>query len=142
LIVCADTSFLASRYIPGAHSAEADRRMLGLPSVWLTPLNRAELAHAINRHVFRDRMSSSEASMAWRDFEHDCVAGIWLLADLPQKAWHTSIDLARRFGPTLGVRTLDSLHVACALELRADRFWTFDTRQEQLAQAAGLDTSA
>jgi hypothetical protein len=29
-----------------------------------------------------------------------------------------------------GVRTLDSLqHVACALELKAERFWTFDDRQ-------------
>jgi predicted nucleic acid-binding protein len=56
--------------------------------------------------------------------------------------WNASIDLARRYGPTLGVRTLDSLHVACALELRAKRFWTFDERQARLAEAAGLDTSA
>ena len=56
--------------------------------------------------------------------------------------WETSIDLARRFGPTLGVRTLDSLHVACALELRAQKFWTFDERQAKLAEAAGLDTTA
>jgi predicted nucleic acid-binding protein len=40
------------------------------------------------------------------------------------------------------VRTLDSLHVACALELKAERFWTFDERQARLAEAVGLDTSA
>jgi predicted nucleic acid-binding protein len=39
------------------------------------------------------------------------------------------------------VRTLDSLHVACALELKADRFWTFDERQAKLARARGLRTS-
>jgi len=33
---------------------------------------------------------------------------------------------------------LDSLHVACALELKADRFWTFDERQAKLAKAEGL----
>ncbi|MGA2250711.1 hypothetical protein [Terracidiphilus sp.] len=44
-------------------------------------------------------------------------------------------------GPTLGVRTLDSLHVACALELGARSFWTFDERQERLAIAAGLNTN-
>jgi hypothetical protein len=32
--------------------------------------------------------------------------------------------------------------VACALELRAERFWTFDERQAKLAEAVGLDTSA
>jgi hypothetical protein len=32
--------------------------------------------------------------------------------------------------------------VACALELRAERFWTFDERQAKLAEAVGLDASA
>jgi len=41
----------------------------------------------------------------------------------------------------LGTRTLDTLHVACALELKAERFWTFDQRQAKLAKAAGLKTS-
>ncbi len=142
MTICADSSFLASKYVPGAHSAEADRRMLQLPMVWLTPLNRAELAHAIHYQVFRGRFSSTEASLAWQDFEDDCVQGIWILIDLPETMWNASIDLARRYGPTLGVRTLDSLHVACALELGAKRFWTFDERQARLAEAAGLDTGA
>jgi predicted nucleic acid-binding protein len=55
--------------------------------------------------------------------------------------WETCIDLAKKFGLALGVRTLDSLHVACALELGADKFWTFDERQAKLAEAAGLDTT-
>lgn len=59
----------------------------------------------------------------------------------PSRAGETNIDLARRYGPTPGVRTLDSLHVACALELKAERFWTFDERQVRLARAAGLDTN-
>jgi predicted nucleic acid-binding protein len=40
----------------------------------------------------------------------------------------------------LGNRTLDTLHVASALELKAERFWTFDDRQAKLARAAGLRT--
>jgi predicted nucleic acid-binding protein len=39
------------------------------------------------------------------------------------------------------MRTLDTLHVACALELKADRFWTFDERQAKLAKARGLKTN-
>jgi predicted nucleic acid-binding protein len=116
--------------------------MLQFPMIWLTPLNRAEISHAIHYQVFRGRFSASEASLAWQDFEDDCIQGIWILIDPPERMWGTSINLARRFGPTLGVRTLDSLHVAWALELKAEKFWTFDERQARLAEAAGLDTTA
>lgn len=50
-------------------------------------------------------------------------------------------DLARTHIARLGTRTLDSLHVAAALELKAERFWTFDDRQKKLAKAVGLKTS-
>ena len=38
----------------------------------------------------------------------------------------------------LGCRTLDILHVACAIEIAATRFMTFDQRQQKLATLAGL----
>jgi predicted nucleic acid-binding protein len=60
---------------------------------------------------------------------------------LPELAFDRCAELARRYGPKLNMRTLDSLHVACALELKADRFWTFDERQAKLAKAAGLKAS-
>jgi predicted nucleic acid-binding protein len=66
----------------------------------------------------------------------------WILLPIPEDAFDLSAELARRYGPKLGVRTLDSLLVACALELNADRFWTFDERQAKLAKAEGLKTSA
>ena len=140
--IYADSSYVASLYVIGAHSAEARRRAALKPIVWLTPFNRAELAHAVYSQVFRGRITSTEASRAWELYEEDCIAGIWIPIDLPQRTWETSINLARSFGPTLGVRTLDSLHVACAMELSAQKFWTFDDRQAKLAEAAGLDTTA
>jgi len=39
------------------------------------------------------------------------------------------------------MRTLDTLHVACALELKAERFWTFDDRLAKLAKAQGMKNS-
>jgi predicted nucleic acid-binding protein len=140
LIVYADSSFIASVYAQESHSVEADRRMASRPRVFLTPLNRSELAHAFAFQVFRSRISETGAQTLWRQFERDCQTELWLSVDLPLSAWETSIDLARLHGPTLGIRTLDSLHVACALELNAERFWTFDARQERLAQAVGLNT--
>ena len=137
----ADSSFVVPLYALDVHSAEARRRMSTRPLLWQTPLHRAEVAHSLHRQAFRARISADDAALAWSDFERDCARGIWLPVDLPARTWETSIDLARRHGPVLGVRTLDSLHVACALELRALKFWTFDERQARLAEAVGLDTT-
>ena len=63
---------------------------------------------------------------------------MWAEAAVPENAFEVCADLARRYGPRLGVRTLDTLHVACALQLKAERFWTFDERQANLAKAVGL----
>ena len=60
---------------------------------------------------------------------------------MPEHAFELCAELARRHGPKIGFRTLDSLHIACALELKAERFWTFDERQAKLARAEGLRTS-
>lgn len=109
--------------------------------VFVTPFNQAEVAHAFYNQAFRSKISVAEAELAWAHFTDDSRRGVWTLVELPGALWETGIQLGRRFGPTLGVRTLDSLHVACALELRADKFWTFDERQQRLAQAVGLDTS-
>ncbi|HEY1647746.1 MAG TPA: type II toxin-antitoxin system VapC family toxin [Terracidiphilus sp.] len=138
--IYADSSFIAPLYVMDTHVAEARRRLASKPQIWLTPMNRAEVAHALHQQVFRKRITDREARLGWSLFEEDCAAGVWIQIDLPERAWETSIDLARRYGPSLGVRTLDSLHVACALELKALRFWSFDERQARLAEAVGLDT--
>jgi len=142
LTVYADSSFIAPLYVIDVHSAEARRRMGSRPELCLTPLNRAEVANALYQQVFRARMSEVEVRLAWDNFEWDCTQGIWNPVDLPERTWQVCIELARRYGPTLGVRTLDSLHVACALELKARKFWTFDERQARLAQEVGLETGA
>lgn len=115
--------------------------MARTPAVWLTPFNRAELANAIYQQVFLKRLTPADANQVWSDFRRDCADGVWTAVGFPPNAWETNIDLARKFGPTLGVHTLDSLHVACAMELRAQKFWTFDERQARLALAVGLDTN-
>jgi len=110
------------------------------PHIYVTPLILAEWAHALAGQVFRGQMSASNAQRIGRAFENDRNNGLWLNTAMPEQAFDICVDLARRYGPKLGVRTLDSLHVACALELKAERFWTFDERQAKLAKAEGLKT--
>lgn len=111
------------------------------PLVWLTPLHRAEWTHAIAQHVFQNKISAQQSQQVYRDFERDRTIGLWVEVSLPEMAFEACVALARRHGARLGVRTLDTLHVASALELRADRFWTFDERQAKLARAEGLKSS-
>ena len=46
-------------------------------------------------------------------------------------------ELSENFSEKLGVVMLDVWQVACAIELRAEAFWTFDRDQETLARATG-----
>jgi predicted nucleic acid-binding protein len=104
----------------------------------MTPLHVAECTHAIEQHVFRKTITRSEADRALRRFHEYRALGLWREAPLPDQAFELCARLAQRYAARLGVRTLDTLHVASALELRAEHFWTFDERQAKLAAAAGL----
>jgi predicted nucleic acid-binding protein len=137
-----DSSFLVSSYVTDAHSPQADLRLALGYQILITPFNRAEFANALHQQIFLHRFALVEAQRISAEFQRDCITRIWILADFPPRAWETCADLARSYGSSLGVRTLDSLHVACALELNAEKFWTFDARQSKLAEAVGLDTKA
>ena len=56
--------------------------------------------------------------------------------------WHEVYSMAEKLSAqhtmSGGHRTLDVLHVATALHLKADEFLTFDLNQAALARAAGL----
>ena len=139
--VYADSSFVVSLYLTDVHSPEARRRVQGAPPVILTSLHRAEWAHALGQHQFRGTMSAEAARRANSQLVSDEAANLWREVPLPENAFELCANLAHRYGPKLGIRTLDSLHVACALELRAERFWTFDERQGKLAKTVGLKIS-
>ena len=77
--------------------------------------------------------------MAFADFISDLVNGYLRSADI---LWRAALDraaeLSKTYTPTLGTRSLDVMHVACALELNMRWFLSFDDRQQKLAAAAGL----
>ena len=109
--------------------------------VWFHPLHWAECFNAVAQQVFYQKVSQADAEKVFADLRQDRLSGLWVEIGIPENAFELCAELARRYGAKLGVRTLDSLHVACALELKADRFLTFDDRQAKLAKAVGLKTS-
>lgn len=136
-----DSSFLVSVYLPDSHTLTSLGRLSRKPRIWVTPFHEAELVHAILQQVFRGSIPPDRGNKAIRDFRMDCDVRLWEIADFPGNSYISAISLAESYVARLGMRTLDSLHVAAALELKAERFWTFDERQAKLAKAAGLKVS-
>jgi predicted nucleic acid-binding protein len=139
-LIYADSSFFVSVYFADQHSRQTQVLLATDPVICVTPLHRAEWAHAVEQHVFRKTISSDDAVTLHRTFERDCIES-WAPVAIPDSAFERCANLALRHVSKLGVRTLDTLHVAVALELDIDTFWTFDERQTKLAQAVGLKTN-
>ncbi|HME36148.1 MAG TPA: type II toxin-antitoxin system VapC family toxin [Candidatus Sulfotelmatobacter sp.] len=136
--VYADTSFLVSLYYLDAHSAEAARRVNPGRELFLTPLAELELVNALQLRVFRGEASPAEIYAARKELEGDIRAGVFSAVQMPLEAYELARRISTKRTAALGGRTLDILHVACAKLLRAERFWTFDVRQAELARAEGL----
>ena len=141
MAIYVDSSFFVSIYLQDIHSAKALAFAKSHPRLWLTPLHVAECFHAFAQQAFFGKITSPMAEKLCDQLHRDRSDNLWLETTIPEQAFERCAEIARRHGPKLGVRTLDSLHVACALELKADRFWTFDERQAKLARAEGLRTS-
>jgi predicted nucleic acid-binding protein len=141
LSIYADSSFFVSLYVRDRHTPQVLRHMASKPAIWMTPFHEAEIANALSQSVFRRLITARQVSLANDNLVEDVRSGLWRQIDFPAAAFQRSVALAHRYGSQIGCRTLDTLHVACALELKAGAFWTFDERQRKLAKAAGLKTS-
>jgi predicted nucleic acid-binding protein len=136
----ADPSALLKLYIhepaSAAMSAWRSRTKGALP---VTPHGRLEIVNGICLAGFRKIISAEALSDAIVSFDEDLAEGRYVDADI---LWRATLrrarELSRAHTPALGCRTLDVLHVATAIELGLRYFVTFDSRQGQLAKAAGL----
>ena len=137
--VYADTSFLVSLYSPDVHSARAVSQITRLRgALLLTPLGELELINALELRIFRKDATETEIRRAQAKFEEHVRGGVFELQGVPETVYEHARQIARKRTAMLGQRTLDILHVASALLLRAERFWTFDRRQSELAKAEGM----
>lgn len=139
-MVYADSSFLVSFYVNDAHSRDVEKMILQYPELWITPLNQVEIANAVWQNAYRGYMTEAKAQIICRDMKDDCENGTWHSTNIPSAAWLRCIEIPEKYSRKLIFRTLDALHVACALELKAERFWSFDERQLILAELCGLKT--
>ena len=136
----ADTSFLVSLYGRDVNSRAAILLVQKeRPTFVVTPFGEAEFINIVFAVTARPKgWTAGEARTIEQDFVQDLELGVWEREDLPAQTWQRARELSRRHAPALGTRTLDTIHVASALLLGAEDFFTFDRDQTRLARAAGL----
>lgn len=137
--VYVDTSFLISLYSPDANSTTAAHIMQASKNVHVvSTLTELETANALQLRVFRKEISPAEAKSSLRDFEQDLRQGVFQFFRLQEEAFQRALQISCQTTRRLGTRTADLLHVAAALELKADCLYSFDRQQRKLAHALKL----
>ena len=147
----ADTNLLTRVYLRQEDTEEAvvlleslagkDARRL--PITWL---HRLELINAFQLHVFTARAPGQlfvipeQAALAQANFRSDIQRAEFLhsTAILAAELEKQVEELSLRHTARHGFRTYDLLHVASALVLKCDGFWSFDPKASKLAGLEGL----
>lgn len=135
-----DTGLLLKLYT-NERDSEAVRKFVvrRREALAFTPMHHAECVSALRLKCFRGEAGEEEVAGALRDIESDVASGVLRAAPVDwDGAWHRCRILSDAHAAATGCRTLDALHVACALLLGAEELATGDSRQEALGRKAGL----
>jgi predicted nucleic acid-binding protein len=148
----ADTNFITRLYLslPGTNEAVETMQRLqnnGKEALPLTWHHRLETINAFQLLVFasaqsghQPRVTPEQAALAFVTFRGDLAKPAFFqdtpmpLSELEQQFE----ELALRHTAKHGFRTYDLLHVASALVLKCNAFWSFDSKTSKLAALEGL----
>ena len=105
--------------------------------VW--DLLQAELINALRLKTFSGDIGDEQANRLIQLYDDRLQRGQYFVPEIDRDGLMKSFRALGRETPRTGCRTMDILHVACALQLATERFISFDERQRTLAAGAGLD---
>jgi predicted nucleic acid-binding protein len=142
----ADTSFLCALYRVQDNSPAAYRLAEGLKEpVTVSSLVLFAFRQSVRLQAFRfssDRTqgySPREAARVLDALRTNVETGALFIAPTEWSDVHSlAEELSARNTVAMGIRSMDTLHVATALHLGVKQFLTFDAKQAALAKAAGL----
>jgi predicted nucleic acid-binding protein len=143
----ADTSFLYALYRQQENSRLADLLVSRMRQpICVSSLVLFEFRQSARFQVFRfskdhtHGFSKREASQALNVLQENIAAGgVELLPADWQEVHSIAERLSSQHTISGGHRALDILHVATALQQKADELLTFDSNQGALAKAVGLE---
>ena len=140
--VYADTSFILALYHSDALNSRAAAYMTRhAEPLILTAIQNAEVRNSFRLRVAQQRSSSDEVFRALAYFDRDINDEIYLYQnpDWPE-VFRLLERISQKYTERGAYRFADLLHVACALNIEAKIFLSFDQRQSGLAKTLGLRT--
>jgi len=138
-VIYLDTSALIKLYLLETGSAKVHEVISSqdrpLP-IW--ELQEAELFNALRLNVYWKKIGQSQAETQIELYHERKKRGLYYFPEIHRADLMKTFEKLSRETSRLGCRTMDIFHVACALQLGADLFLTFDERQRSLAKFAKL----
>lgn len=135
-----DSSALVKLYVTEAKSLVVSEYAQTLAEpLPFSHLHDLELRNGLRLKTFRKEASSQSVAASLKLLDQDLAAGILIRPELNWfDVFRSAEELSGEHSRKIGCRSLDLLHVACALLLESEEFVTFDHRQATLAKRAGL----
>ena len=137
-----DSSLLFSVHSADTNSREAVRLLQATSEpLAVTQLCEVEVINALSLRIFRGEITIKQAQDSIGDLERNLRNSVFELRLFPENTFTRARTLAQILTPVIGVRSVDLLHVAAALELSCKSLYSFDRKQRLAAQYAGLNTN-
>ena len=129
-----DASTFAKRYVEENGSQLVDDVCQEASELSLSVMCVPEIISALNRRIREKRLSHRHYVAVKQHLSDDVRDAV--IINLTPEVIATSTSLLE----ASALRSMDALHIACALESGADLFVSSDKRQITAARKAGLDT--
>ena len=135
-----DTSVIVKLYIKEEYSLEVSHWIRkNNEAIPLTRFHELEFTNAVYLKQLRTEMTKEQVLFVLSKFDEHQRRGVYYR---PQINWvdtiNLALDLSQSHTKTAGSRSLDIIHVASALAIKANRFLSLDKKQSALADLAGL----
>ncbi len=129
-----DSSAYAKRWVEESGSQEVEDLCVRASEVCLSIICVPEIVSALSRRVREKSLTRVEYTQSRTRLLEDANDAI--IVSLTSTVVQTCITVLE----TASVRTLDAIHIASAIESRADLFVSSDHRQVAVAKSLGLET--
>jgi predicted nucleic acid-binding protein len=132
-----DASGLAKLYLPEVGSEALNAAVAGRQDLLLSDLALTELTSALCRRRREGTITADVPQRVWAEVMGHVQAGLYEALELSQHS-HRAAERRLLGAGGEGLRALDALHLALALEAGAGTMICFDTRLRRAALGAGL----
>ena len=136
--VFVDTSALVKFYYPEIGSEKVELQILNADKVYLCQLTPTEFASALMKKVREKTLDRDRQETIWSAFLDDLGSLQVELVPLTHRHSEKATQMIRAHGHKEGIRTLDSLQLVAALEVKEAKFLSSDKSLVALAAKIGL----